>query len=103
MARRGVAFACVDNGPSALSPAEERTHIALWAILKSPLLLSCDVRSLSEETLGLLLNKDMLQIFDDPAARQVADDSSLNMQCLHAAIRSICPDKLGSSACFYRG
>jgi alpha-galactosidase len=73
MARRGVAFACVDNGPSALSPAEERTHIALWAILKSPLLLSCDVRSLSEETLGLLLNKDMLQIFDDPAARQVAD------------------------------
>ena len=37
------------NGPSALTLAETKAHIALWAILKSPLLLSCDVRSLSPE------------------------------------------------------
>ena len=59
-----------DNGPSSLSPAEQRSHIALWAVLKSPLLLSCDVRSLSNDVLAMLLNKGMLEIFDDPLAQQ---------------------------------
>ena len=59
-----------DNGPSALSPAEQQSHIALWAVLKSPLLLSCDVRSLADDTLAMLTSKGMLAIFDDPLAQQ---------------------------------
>ena len=59
-----------DNGASALSPAEQQSHIALWALLKSPLLLSCDVRSLSNSTLAMLLNQGMLDIADDPLAQQ---------------------------------
>jgi hypothetical protein len=59
-----------DNGPSALSPAERQSHIALWSVLKSPLLLSCDVHSLPDDTLELLLSKGMLDIFDDPLAQQ---------------------------------
>lgn len=34
------------------------------------MLLSCDVRSLSGETLAMLLSKGMLEIFDDPLAQQ---------------------------------
>ena len=40
------------------------------AILKSPLLLSCDVRSLAPAMLGLLTNDDMLSVFNDPLAQQ---------------------------------
>ena len=46
------------RGPSALTPAETRAHVALWAVLKSPMLLSCDVRSLGAETLALLKNEE---------------------------------------------
>jgi len=60
-------------GPSSLTPAGVRSHIALWAILKSPLLLSCDVGSLSEETVALLTSKEMLAIFNDPLAQQVSN------------------------------
>lgn len=58
------------NGPSALSPDETKSHIALWAILKSPMLLSCDIRILPDETLALLTNTEMLAIFNDPLAQQ---------------------------------
>ena len=58
------------SGPSALTPDETKSHIALWAVLKSPMLLSCDVRSLSPETVGLLTNPRMLAIFNDALAQQ---------------------------------
>jgi hypothetical protein len=35
------------GGPG-LTPDEVKTHISLWAVLKSPMLLSCDVRSLDK-------------------------------------------------------
>jgi alpha-galactosidase len=35
--------------PPGLNTNETKAHIALWAILKSPMLLSCDVRSLDGE------------------------------------------------------
>lgn len=58
------------QGRSALSSAETRAHLALWAVLKSPFLLSCDVRSLDGPTMKLLTNAHMLTILDDPLARQ---------------------------------
>lgn len=59
-------------GPSVLNFTEAKAHVALWAILKSPILLSCDVRSLSAEVLGLLVNPEMLAVVDDPLARQAS-------------------------------
>ena len=56
--------------PPGLTQAEQQAHIALWAVLKSPMLLSCDVRSLSSDTLALLTNDHMLAIFKDPLAEQ---------------------------------
>jgi hypothetical protein len=56
-------------GPG-LTPAEAEAHIALWAVLKSPMLLSCDVRSLTKETVSLLTNEEMLRIFNDSLALQ---------------------------------
>ena len=36
-------------GNEGLTYAEQRAHFALWAIMKSPLLLGCDLRSASAE------------------------------------------------------
>ena len=80
-----------DNGPSALSPAEQQSHIALWALLKSPLLLSCDVRSLSNSTLAMLLNQGMLDIVDDPLAQQA--------KRIRTAVGTETPQKLTFDSC----
>lgn len=49
---------------------EYRTHFSMWAFLGSPLMIGCDVRSMSEETKEILTNKEMLAINQDPAGRQ---------------------------------
>ncbi len=48
---------------------EYRLHFALWAFLSSPLMIGCDIRNMSEETKKILLNKDIIAINQDPAAR----------------------------------
>ena len=50
--------------------AEYRTHFALWAFLGSPLMIGCDIRDMSGETLALLKNKALLRINQDTAYRQ---------------------------------
>jgi len=44
-------------GNGKLSAAEERTHFAIWAIAKSPIILGTDVTKLSSATLALVKNK----------------------------------------------
>lgn len=58
------------GGMSALNYTETKAHLALWAVLKSPMLLSCDVRSLTPEVLALLTNDEFLAVFKDPLAQQ---------------------------------
>ncbi len=45
-------------------------HFSLWALLNSPLMIGCDIRSMTEETKTILMNKDVLAINQDPAGRQ---------------------------------
>lgn len=49
---------------------EYRTHFSLWAFLNSPLMIGCDVRNMDESTKAILMNKDIIAINQDPAARQ---------------------------------
>ena len=46
-----------------------KTHFALWAMMGSPLMIGCDIRSASEETKKILLNPDMLAINQDVESR----------------------------------
>ena len=41
-----------------LSVAESRTHFALWSILKSPMLLGCDLRAQIPEVITILTNAE---------------------------------------------
>lgn len=40
-----------------LSHAEQRTHFALWALYKSPLMIGHDLRDFSQASLSILLSK----------------------------------------------
>ena len=55
---------------SRLSPNEQYTHISLWCLLASPLLIGCDMTQLDEFTLNLLTNDEVLEVNQDLLGRQ---------------------------------
>lgn len=55
----------LEVGNGGLTPDEERTHFALWAILNSPLLLGNDLRNMSPRALDILTNKEIIAINQD--------------------------------------
>lgn len=58
--------------PTRLTVNEQFTHISLWALLNSPLLIGCDMTKLDDFTLGLLSNDEVLAVNQDSLGRQAA-------------------------------
>jgi len=58
--------------PTHLTPSEQYTHISLWCLLCSPLLIGCDMTKLDDFTLNLLTNDEVLDVSQDPLGRQAA-------------------------------
>jgi alpha-galactosidase len=56
--------------PTRLTPSEQYTHISLWCLLCSPLLIGCDLTKLDDFTIGLLTNDEVLEVSQDPLGRQ---------------------------------
>lgn len=56
--------------PTHLRPNEQYTHISLWCLLCSPLLIGCDMTRMDDFTLGLLTNDEVLDVSQDPLGRQ---------------------------------
>lgn len=53
-----------------LSQTEDRTHFGMWCIMSSPLLIGCDMSSMSSQTLNLLKNKELIALNQDPLGLQ---------------------------------
>ena len=53
-----------------LSPDEQYTHITLWSLLASPLLIGCDLGHLDRFTLNLLTNDEVLAINQDDLGQE---------------------------------
>jgi len=51
--------------PTRLKPDEQYTHVSLWCLLATPLLLGCDLEKLDDFTLGLLSNDEVLEVDQD--------------------------------------
>jgi len=49
-----------------LTDIENETHFCLWVLLAAPLVLSCSLKDLSEKLLGLITNKELIEINQDP-------------------------------------
>ncbi|GES59674.1 hypothetical protein ATEIFO6365_0002000500 [Aspergillus terreus] len=52
-------------GNGVLTEAQERLHFGLWAIAKSPLVIGADLNTISESSLNILKNKDIISINQD--------------------------------------
>ena len=51
---------------SGMSFVEYQTHMSLWCIACSPLMIGCDVRKLDSDTASLLMNREVLDVNQDP-------------------------------------
>jgi alpha-galactosidase len=49
-----------------MSFLEYQTHMSLWCMACSPLMIGCDVRKLDSETASLLMNREVLDVNQDP-------------------------------------
>jgi len=46
----------LEVGNGGLNQEEEMTHFALWAFVKAPLIIGCDLNKISKESLDILSN-----------------------------------------------
>ena len=54
----------VGNGD--LNYEESKTHFTAWALMKSPLLISTDLSSITQQTIEILTNHELIAINQDP-------------------------------------
>lgn len=57
-------------GLSGCTDLQYRTHFSIWAFMGSPLMIGCDVRALSKESLDTLSCKELIEINQDALCRQ---------------------------------
>ncbi len=55
-----------------LTPNEQYTHISLWCLLTSPLLIGCDMSQMDDFTLSLLSNDEVIAVDQDPLGKQAS-------------------------------
>jgi alpha-galactosidase len=60
----------LEVGNGNLTMDEYRAHMALWAILAAPLLAGNDIRSMTPEIRGILLNREVIAVDQDPLGKQ---------------------------------
>jgi alpha-galactosidase len=52
-----------------MSFLEYQTHMSMWCMACSPLMIGCDMRKLDQETAGLLMNREVLAVNQDGLGR----------------------------------
>jgi len=65
-----------------LTYVEQVTHITLWSLLASPLLIGCDMSNMDKFTIDLLTNDEVLNVNQDPLGKpagRVADSHGIQV------------------------
>ncbi|HTJ30080.1 MAG TPA: glycoside hydrolase family 27 protein [Acidobacteriaceae bacterium] len=62
----------LEIGNGHMTDDEYRTHMSLWALTAAPLLAGNDIRSMSETTKSILLNKEVIAIDQDALGKQAS-------------------------------
>jgi len=60
----------LEVGNGGMTDNEYQAHFALWALLKAPLIIGCDVTEMSESTYKILTNEAMIAVNQDPLGKQ---------------------------------
>lgn len=67
---------------SRLTPDEQYTHISLWTLMASNMLIGCDISQMDDFTVGLLCNNEVNDVNQDILGRQaerVVEDGSIHI------------------------
>ena len=59
----------LEIGNANMTLNQERTHMSFWAALKSPLIIGADLSTLSNSSLSVLTNKEIIAISQDPLGK----------------------------------
>lgn len=76
-------FADMDSlevGVADMTLHEQRTHMSFWAALKSPLIIGADLSKLSNETLAVVKNKEIIKISQDKLGMAVRFVEELSVE-----------------------
>ncbi|PZE21067.1 NPCBM/NEW2 domain-containing protein [Paenibacillus xerothermodurans] len=60
----------LEVGNGGMTADEYRAHFSLWSVLAAPLIAGNDLRSMSDATKEILLNKEVIAVDQDPAGLQ---------------------------------
>jgi alpha-galactosidase len=60
----------LEVGNGGMTVEEYRCHFSLWALMKAPLLIGCDVRNISADILEILSNGEVVAVNQDPLGVQ---------------------------------
>ncbi|XP_039156663.1 alpha-galactosidase-like [Eucalyptus grandis] len=72
----------LEVGNGGMTTEEYRSHFSIWALVKAPLLIGCDVRSMNNTTLMLLSNKEVIAVNQDGLGvqgKKVKSDGNLEV------------------------
>lgn len=56
----------LEIGNGGMTIEEEKTHFALWALAKAPLIIGCDLTTVRPESLQILKNANLIAVNQDP-------------------------------------
>ncbi|XP_010937996.2 alpha-galactosidase 3 isoform X2 [Elaeis guineensis] len=60
----------LEVGNGGMTHMEYRGHFSIWALMKAPLLIGCDVRNMTAETFEILSNEEVIAVNQDPLGVQ---------------------------------
>lgn len=60
----------VDGIEYSMTLSEDRAHFTMWCMMAAPLILGNDLRDISEETLAIIKNREVIAINQDPLGVQ---------------------------------
>jgi alpha-galactosidase len=60
----------LEVGNGGMTDNEYQAHFALWALLKAPLIIGCDITKMSEATKKILMNENIIRINQDSLGKQ---------------------------------
>ena len=72
--------------PTRLTPDEQYTHLSIWCLLSSPLLLGCDLEKMDDFTLSLLTNDEVLDVNQDILCKQATKVAGKDKRLIFAKL-----------------
>lgn len=60
----------LEVGNGGMTKEEYRSHFSLWALMKAPLLIGCDITNMDSDTLEILSNEEVIAVNQDPLGVQ---------------------------------